>query len=161
MIIYRLRFIHCGNSKTDKPAELPIFARKETNMGKCAYVAALLTVAFVLALSACSSQKRVAAEKTKTLRSPEIIAGQEYSPSTLIVFYDATIGKQSLLRAAKKMKCDVIYDYNIVNAVALRIAEGENINEVAEKLKKVKGVVSVQRDRIMHLDSSKANNQIQ
>lgn len=118
-------------------------------------------MAIAFSLASCSSQKKAVAEKPKTLRSPEIIAGQEYSPSTLIVFYDATIGKKSLLSAAKKMKCEIIYDYKIVNAVALRIADGDNINSVAEKLKKVDGVLSVQRDRIMHLDSSETNNQIQ
>lgn len=79
----------------------------------------------------------------------------EYSPSTLIVFYDAKVGSAPLLSAIEKMCGEVLYKYSNFNAVAFKIPDNAEINSVMKSVRKVKGVLSVERDRIMHLDNTK------
>jgi len=74
-----------------------------------------------------------------------------FSPSTLIILYDASVGKKPLLKAVKKLKAEVIYDYKMINGIAIRIADGTDIEETRRQLMKVKGVVRVNRDRVMQL----------
>ncbi len=75
----------------------------------------------------------------------------EYSPSTLIISYDAEIGKETLLGAVKDYGAEIIYDYNIINAIAIKIPEGKTLQESIEYFRKVKGVLAVEKDRIYHL----------
>lgn len=79
-------------------------------------------------------------------------AGDAVSPSTLIIGYDAAVGKKPLMKAVKARKAKVIYDYKNFNSIAIRIAKGDDIQQAQEDLQKVKGVLSVERDRIMKLD---------
>jgi len=74
-----------------------------------------------------------------------------YSPSTLIIHYDAAIGKQPLFHAVKKRKAEVVYDYRSFNAIAIRLHKNDNIHKAMEQLKKVKGVLQVSRDRKVQL----------
>lgn len=75
-----------------------------------------------------------------------------YAPHTLIISYDVEVGKEPLLEAAKKMHCEVIYDYQNFNMVALRVPDKTDIQKAIRKLEKVKGVLQVNRDQIMYLD---------
>lgn len=77
----------------------------------------------------------------------------ENSPgNVLIIYYDSTIGKQPLLKSTWEMGCETIYDYKNFNAIAIRVPINANLNSVITKLNKTKGVLSVNRDQIMHLD---------
>lgn len=69
----------------------------------------------------------------------------------LIVFYDATIGKQPLLEAVKAFKGDLIYDYKNFNGIAVAMPEGTDMDKAIHKLKQVKGVLSVERDRVVQI----------
>jgi|GEM_PF-6656106 len=80
--------------------------------------------------------------------------GEMYSKYTLIINYDPEIGKKPLLKAVKKYKATLIYDYRIVKAIAIRIPDGKDIHEAIEYFQKVKGVTQVNRDRIMHLHTT-------
>lgn len=42
----------------------------------------------------------------------------QFVSHTLIVYYDASLGREALLEAAKKEGAKVVYDYKIINAVA-------------------------------------------
>ena len=111
----------------------------------------LCSLAVVIALCSCSSTRNA-----KTAEN--VISGQngEYSENTFIAHYDASVGKAPLLSAAKKMGCTVLYEYGIINAVAFKIPEkGKKIESVISEIGKVKGVIGVSRDRIMHLNENK------
>ena len=76
---------------------------------------------------------------------------QEHSPSVLIVMYDAEIGKEPLLKAIKEYKVEIIYDYNIINGMALKKPEGKSLEETMRYFKTVKGVTNVEYDHIIRL----------
>lgn len=75
----------------------------------------------------------------------------EHSPDVFLVMYDAEIGEEPLLRAIKEYKCEIIYDYGIINGMALRKPDGKTLEETMRYFKDVEGVVSVEYDHIYHL----------
>jgi|GEM_PF-3913242 len=77
---------------------------------------------------------------------------EQYSPSTLIIFYDGSVGKEPLLQAVEKYKAEIIYDYKNFNSIAIRIPDGVSIQDAIGYFSKVEGVISVNRDAIYHLD---------
>ena len=79
-------------------------------------------------------------------------SGLEYSKDVLIVSYDKEIGKEPLRKAIKKYGADIIYDYRIVNAIAVRIPESKRLDESVQYFEKVKGVLQVSLDQVRHLD---------
>lgn len=50
------------------------------------------------------------------------------------------------------MHCETIYKYHNFNAMAVRIPKGSKTMAVADRIRKIRGVLTVERDRIMHLD---------
>lgn len=76
---------------------------------------------------------------------------QEHSPNVFLVMYDEKVGKESLQKAVKAYKCEVIYDYNLINGMALKKPEGKTLEETIQYFKGIKGVVAVEYDRINHL----------
>lgn len=106
----------------------------------------LSIMAVVALLCGCQTHKAVYTP------DPSAVYSQEYSPHVLIIMYDSAVGSKPLLEAAQKMKCEVIYQYNIIKGVALRVPDKVKIEEAIKQFEQVKGVLSVERDRIMHLD---------
>lgn len=76
---------------------------------------------------------------------------QDYSPNTLIIMYAEDVGKEPLLQAIKKYKAEIVYDYSIIPGMAVKIPEGTNLEDAIHYFKRVKGVVSVEKDHIIHL----------
>ena len=74
-----------------------------------------------------------------------------YSPSTLIILYDKGIGKKPLLKAMKRIKADLRYEYKMMSGIAIRKPADKTIEETMAYFKKVKGVVSVMRDGVNYL----------
>ena len=72
---------------------------------------------------------------------------QTVSPSTLIIHYDAKMGKEFLLEAVKSKKVEVIYDYKNFHAIAIRIPK-----KTKAFFEKVKGVLQVNEDNINQLN---------
>ena len=50
------------------------------------------------------------------------IFDEEYSPNTLIVMYDTEVGKEPLVEAVKSSNAEIIYDYNLIPGMAIRIS---------------------------------------
>ena len=75
----------------------------------------------------------------------------EHSPNVFLVMYDAKIGKEPLLKAIKNYQVEIIYDYNIVNGMALKKPDDKSLEEIMKIFKKVKGVLSVEYDHVYHL----------
>jgi len=76
---------------------------------------------------------------------------EPYSPNTLIIMYDVEVGKDSLLAAVVEFGADILYDYSIIPGLAVRIPDGADIHKAIAYFKDVKGVTSVERDRIYRL----------
>ena len=79
-------------------------------------------------------------------------AGLAYSPNTLIISYDETVGKEPLVKAVAKFGAEILYDYSIINALSIRIPEGKTLDESAKHFRKVKGVIEVSKNSVYHID---------
>lgn len=64
---------------------------------------------------------------------------------------DEEVGKEPLRKAVEKYGATIVYDYNIVSGMAIRIPDGGDIHKAMAYFKNVEGVVSVERDRIRRL----------
>lgn len=78
--------------------------------------------------------------------------GMRYSSTTLIIIVDEEIGKEALLQAIEAYGAELKYNYRIIPGVAIRKPDDKTLEETMEYFKKVKGVISVERDGIMQLD---------
>ena len=107
----------------------------------------LLLTALIMAIS-CGTQKQ-----TLVIDEPLPVHGDEIdvTPNTLIIMYDTEIGKEPLLAAVEAYGAELIYDYSIIPGIAIRIPEGKDIRDAINYFKKVQGVISVERDQIIHL----------
>ena len=107
---------------------------------------------FFLLLSGCGSSRK-AAVPVSDFSSEESIGGRPmYAPRNLIILYDKEVGKEPLEKAFSDYGAEVIYEYGMMNGFAIRIPENADIRKAMEYFRKVKGVLSVERDRITYLD---------
>ena len=85
-------------------------------------------------------------------RGPRVNQGQEeFSPSVLIIFYDAEIGKEPLLKAIEDYHATVIYDLKIMKSITVKIPDGTNLEDAIQYFNKVEGVLQVNKDRKLQL----------
>ena len=75
----------------------------------------------------------------------------EHSPNVFLVMYDAEIGKEPLLKAIKEYKCEIVYDYGIINGMALKKPDDKTLEETMQYFKSVKVVTHVEYDHIIRL----------
>ena len=75
-----------------------------------------------------------------------------YAPRVLIVMYDEEVGKEPLKYAINEYGAEVIYEYNIIKGFAIRIPDDNDLEEAIKYFKEVEGVLSVEKDRLLHLD---------
>ncbi len=76
---------------------------------------------------------------------------EEFSPKILIISFDKAVGKEELYKAVAEYGAKIKYDYHLINAMAIEKPEDKSLDETILYFKQVKGVLSVSRDRIMHL----------
>ena len=77
----------------------------------------------------------------------------EASQNTLIISYDVTVGKEPLLAAIEQYNATILYEYNMVNAISIRIPDGEDIEDAVQFFESVDGVLIVNRDYIYQIDN--------
>lgn len=125
-----------------------------------------LVVAIMLFAVGCSTMSRTEKQLAKVdsydipdIPSPgmtpparPVDPGLMYSRDVLIVSYDVEIGKEPLKKALKKYGAEIIYDYRMINALAVRVPDPDEIDVAIARLEKVKGVLQVSRDRMYRLD---------
>lgn len=109
----------------------------------------LLAIAISMPLWACHSKQQLVEAPLPI--SHEGMPGMEYSPTTLIITYDAEVGKQPLLDAIEASGAQVIYDYKIIHGMAIRKPDDMTLDEAIAHFSKVKGVLTVEKDRIIRL----------
>lgn len=112
------------------------------------YKSTIALCTMLLLLCSCGAGKS-SSEVLTDLQEPDY----RQNSDVLIIYYDAEIGRQPLLECIKKQKAEIIYEYSLFNAVAVKLHKhvGNSAKAVAT-FAKVKGVISVQRDRIVSLD---------
>ena len=75
----------------------------------------------------------------------------EHSPDVFLVMYDEQVGKAPLLKAVKEYKCEVKYDYRLMNGMALRKPADKTLEATMQLFRRVKGVIAVEYDHIYRL----------
>ena len=76
----------------------------------------------------------------------------EHSPDVFLITYDAEVGKEPVLKAIKKYRCEIVYDYHTFNGMALKKPEDQTLEETMQYFRGVKGVLTVEYDHIIRLD---------
>ncbi len=123
--------------------------RHKTMLKKFKYGIPLILIAQIAIVLLVSCKTKQTVELPEPVRSHQ--AEQEHSPNVFLVMYDAEVGKAPLLDAVKAYKCEVIYDYNIINGMALKKPESKSLEETMQYFKSVKGVTHVEYDHIIRL----------
>ena len=62
------------------------------------------------------------------------------------------MGNSDLLAAAERYGSNVIYVYRNFNGIAVSVPPGKSVDEAIKYYESVPGVLSVTRDRVLHLD---------
>lgn len=75
----------------------------------------------------------------------------EHSPNVFLVMYDEKVGKEHLQKAIKEYKCEIIYDYGMINGMALKKPEDKTLEDTMQYFRGVKGVLTVEYDHIIRL----------
>lgn len=108
---------------------------------------------FGLIISGCAPKKQVQQAEPEVIAKPIIKPPVESEVSkTLIIYYDKEIGNTYLLKAAEEYGATIIYRYNALHGLSLRIPDGKSVTGAITYFKKVKGVTSVHRNQIHTLD---------
>ena len=74
----------------------------------------------------------------------------QYSTTNLIITVDNNIGKGPLRKAIEEYNAEILYDYNIINSMAIKIPAEKTIEEAIDFFGKVQGVIGIERDGIAH-----------
>lgn len=108
----------------------------------------LLLLTTLVLLTSCRTRQTI---ELSSLPIREHRFVPEHSPNVFLVMYDAEVGKEPLLKAIKEYKCEIVYDYNFINGMALKKPEDKTLEETMQYFKGVKGVTTVEYDHIIHL----------
>ena len=114
------------------------------------YIVLLLCTACHTSQNTMPSIARNGNDSSIVITPPRDAIG-EFSPTTLIISYDAQVGKQPLLDAIEASGAQVIYDYKMISGMAIKKPDNMTLDEAIAYFKKVKGVTHVERDRIIRL----------
>ena len=107
----------------------------------------LLAQIALIALTSCKTKQTV--ELSAPIESHRY--EPEHSPNVFLVMYDEKVGKEPLQKAIKEYKCEIVYDYGIINGMALKKPEDKTLEETMQYFKGVKGVTTVEYDHIIRL----------
>ena len=102
-----------------------------------------LTVLFV------SCRTRHTVEPSVPIQAQHI--EQEHSPDVFLVMYDKKTGREPLLKAIKKFQCEIVYDYNFINSMALKKPDAKSLEDTMHFFRGVKGVLTVEYNHIIRL----------
>lgn len=128
-----------------------------------------ITLAAAAILSACTTAHRqqptgTASDATATVSEamPTCDIPEDstiYIPGVLIINYTRTDSVRAAMFAqVKQLNAAVIYDYNIIDAIAVRLPEPHTLsatNRAIRTLKSIPGILNVDRDRIARIDTDR------
>lgn len=101
----------------------------------------------IVFLTSCRSKQTV--ELSASIESHKY--EPEHSPNVFLVMYDEKMGKEHLQKAIKEYKCEIVYDYGMINGMALKKPEDKTLEETMQYFRGVKGVLTVEYDHIIRL----------
>lgn len=127
-----------------------------------------VTFAIAATLGACTAHKQpqagTASDATATVSEamPTCDIPEDstiYNPGVLIINYTRTDSVRAAMFAqVKQLNAAVIYDYDIIDAIAVRLPEPHTLsatNRAIRTLKSIPGILNVDRDHIARLDTDR------
>lgn len=107
------------------------------------------SLAAILALAACAApQTQPAAPQQQPERlSDDIMADNR----VLIIFHNTATGNRPLLAAVRQYGAELVYRYETLSGIAIRVPPGKNMQQAVEYFSRVPGVLQVSRDQVVHL----------
>lgn len=103
-------------------------------------------------VSACRSSNSAAADSTALAQKNNTESSQSApsaGKSTVIVMLADSASQEPVLAKAKEIGAELVYRYDVINALALELPKGYTFEKALETFKNVKGVVSVERDQTL------------
>ena len=82
----------------------------------------------IVFLTSCRSKQTV--ELSASIESHKY--EPEHSPNVFLVMYDEKMGKEHLQKAIKEYKCEIVYDYGMINGMALKKPEDKTLEETMQ-----------------------------
>ena len=70
--------------------------------------------------------------------------------NVLIIFFEQGKG-DAVAAAVKQYGAEVVYRYQMMNGMAIRVPAGKNVDAAMAHFERVRGVLQVQRDQVMQL----------
>lgn len=108
-------------------------------------------VGFVSAYAADTSSAKIDSFQGPSHVHKRASPNTQKTTHTLIIYYDANTNVNALITTAASYGASVVYRLKIMHAIVAKVPD-RSIDETIEKLQHEPGVLSVQRDRIEHLD---------
>ncbi|MBH5328130.1 protease inhibitor I9 family protein [Eikenella sp. S3360] len=109
-------------------------------------------LACLAALAACTAPQPAPAVGQRELPAPP--ANQTAADNrVLIIFYDAAAAQapRQVLQTARAMRAELVYRYENLHGFAVRIPPQQDLPQAAERFKRIRGVLSVERDQTVQL----------
>lgn len=103
------------------------------------YIRVFLILGFVMQ---CTAKQKVEQKEVEL---------QNIYNHNLIIYYDREIGKEYLLKSVQNYRAELLYDYDNINGIAIKIPSDKSIREAIRYFQQVKGVLSVNRDEVMQI----------
>lgn len=82
-----------------------------------------------------------------TVINPPTQTQPTHGTDTLVIFYKDAF-KASVLSAVEARQAEIIYDYNLMNGLAIRLASNDTPKKAQQDLSQVIGVITVNQDKI-------------
>lgn len=80
------------------------------------------------------------------------VSQQAQESQVFIIFYDKTqTNTKQLVEQGRKWHVELVYDYRNLNGLAIRIPNKNDVESVKEAYRKMKGVLSIEKDQINQL----------
>ena len=106
------------------------------------------TLSFCLAACQSPTAPTVVAPTSSPAQQPAH-AAQE-NTNVLIIFFEQGKG-DAVVAAVKQYGAEVVYRYQMINGIAIRVPAGKNVDAAIAHFERVRGVLQVQRDQVMQL----------
>ena len=106
-------------------------------------------ILITLAVLFVSCMTRHTVEQSVPIQAQHI--EQEHSPDVFLVMYDKETGREPLLKAIKEYQCEIVYDYNFINGMALKKPDAKSLEDTMQFFRGVKGVLTVEYNHIIRL----------
>ncbi|WP_455033651.1 S8 family serine peptidase [Kingella oralis] len=110
----------------------------------------LMTTALALSLAACQSPAAPTSVAPASSPAQQPAHAARENTNVLIIFFEQGKG-DAVAAAAKQYGAEVVYRYQMMNGMAIRVPAGKDTDAAVKHFERVQGVLQVQRDQVMQL----------